>query len=359
MKRNRHTEEQVITILKAHERGVSVAELARQNGVTEQTIYRWKAKYGGMEVSEAKRLRELEAENARLKKLLAESALDNAALKEIVSGKVVTPEAKRRAVTHLVTGGWLSQRHACRLLGLPRSVARYQAMPRDDEPLRARLNALATCYPRYGYLLLHALLRQEGLVVNRKRIYRLYREAGLQVRTRRRKRLVRPRAPMPCPDRPNQRWSMDFVSDQLASGRRFRVLNIVDDFSRECVGQLVDTSISGRRLARFLDELAQQRSLPASIVCDNGPELTSKAMFFWARERKVTLAFIQPGKPTQNAFIESFNGKFRDGCLNQHWFLSLADARHEIDQWRAHYNYVRPHSSLGYMPPVAYAQRCA
>lgn len=271
----------------------------------------------------------------------------------------MTPEAKRRAVKHLVAGGWLSQRGACRLLGLARSVARYQVMPRDDAPLRARLQALATCYPRYGYLLLHALLRQEGLVINRKRTYRLYCEQGLQARTRRRKRLLRPRTPMPLPDRPNQRWSMDFVSDQLASGRRFRVLNIVDDFSRECVGQLVDTSISGRRLARFLDEIAQQRSLPASIVCDNGPELTSKAMFFWARERTVTLAFIQPGKPTQNAFIESFNGKFRDSCLNQHWFLSLADARHEITQWRTHYNHVRPHSSLGYLPPVVYAQQCA
>ncbi|SDL63283.1 putative transposase [Modicisalibacter muralis] len=183
------------------------------------------------------------------------------------------------------------------MLGLTRSVARYQAIPRDDEPLRAQLKALATCYPRYGYLLLHALLRQEGLVINHKRTYRLYREDGLQIRTRRRKRLVRPRALMALPDRVNQRWSLDFVSDQLASGRRFRVLNIVDDFSRECVGQLVDTSISGRRLARFLDEIAQQRSLPASIVCDNGPELTSKVMFFWARERKVVLALIQPGKP--------------------------------------------------------------
>ncbi|WP_417338973.1 DDE-type integrase/transposase/recombinase [Halomonas kashgarensis] len=141
-------------------------------------------------------------------------------------------------------------------------MARYQAVLRDDEPLRARLQALATCYPRYGYLLLHVLLRQEGLVINRKRTYRLYCEHGLQVRTRRRKRLVRPRMSMELPDRPNQRWSMDFVSGQLASGRRFRVLNIVDDFSRECVGQLVDTSISGRRLARFLDEIAQRRSLP-------------------------------------------------------------------------------------------------
>ena len=208
----------------------------------------------------------------------------------------MTTEAKRRAVTHLVTGGWLSQRHACRLLGLPRSVARYQAMPRDDEPLRARLNALAICYPRYGYLLLYALLRQEGLVVNRKRTYRLYREAGLQVRTRRHKRLVRPRVAMPCPDRPNQRWSMDFVSDQLALGRRFRLLNIADDFNRECVGQLVDTSIAGRRLARFLGEVAQPRSLPASIVCDNGPELTSKAMFFWAREQEGIAGFHPTGK---------------------------------------------------------------
>tara|TARA_B100001179_G_scaffold226730_1_gene208201 strand:+ start:5584 stop:6084 length:501 start_codon:yes stop_codon:yes gene_type:complete len=165
--------------------------------------------------------------------------------------------------------------------------------------------------------------------------------------------------PMPFPDSPNQRRSLDFVSDQLASGRRFRVLNIVDDFSRECVGQLVDMSISGRRLARYLDDITQQRSLPVSIVCDNDPELTSKAMFFWAREGKVTLAFIQPGKPTQNAFIESFNGKFRDGCLNQHWFLSLSDARHEIDQRRVHYKHVRPHSSLGYLLPVAYAQWCA
>lgn len=137
------------------------------------------------------------------------------------------------------------------------------------------------------------------------------------------------------------------------------MLNIVDDFNRECAAQLVDTSLSGRRLARFLDEVAQLRSLPASIVCDNGPELTSKAMFFWACKRKVTLAFIQQDKPTQNAFIESFNGKLRDGCLHQYCILSLSDARRDIDQWRAHYDHVGPHSSLGYMPPIVYAQRCA
>lgn len=195
--------------------------------------------------------------------------------------------------------------------------------------------------------------------MNRKRTYRLYREAGLQVRSQRRIRLVRPRTPMPLLHRPNQRWSMGFVSDQLASGRRVHVLNIVDDFSRECVGQLVDTSISGRHLTGLLDEIAQQRSLSASIFYDNGLKLNSKSIFFWARERQVTLAFIQPGKPTQNIFIESFNGKFRDGCLNQHWFMTLDDAGHEIDYCRAHYNNVTPISSLGYMTPVAYAKRCA
>ncbi len=151
----------------------------------------------------------------------------------------------------------------------------------------------------------------------------------------------------------------DFVSDQLANGRRFRILNVVDDFSRECVGQLVDVSISGHRLARFLTELMSQRKRPASIVCDNGTEFNSKAMFFWSKERQVKLNFIQPGKPTQNAFVESFNGKFRDACLNQYWFNSLDEAREEINQWGDHYNHVRPHSSLNYLPPSEYAKQVA
>jgi putative transposase len=152
---------------------------------------------------------------------------------------------------------------------------------------------------------------------------------------------------------------MDFVSDQLSDGRRFRVLNVVDDFSREMVGQLASVSISGRRVARFLDQIADQRQLPPLIICDNGREFTSKAMFFWAKERCTKLGFIQPGKPTQNAFVESLNGKFRNECLNQHWFRSLDEARREIDQWRDHYNQVRPHSSLGYLPPVAFAKQAA
>ena len=153
---------------------------------------------------------------------------------------------------------------------------------------------------------------------------------------------------MALPSRPNERWSADFVHDQLADGRRIRILNIVDDFSRVCVGQLVDLSISGSRMARLLDELKETRGLPKTLVLDNGPEMTSKAMFFWSRQHGVKLHFIQPGKPTQNAFVESFNGRFRDGCLNQQWFVDLADARRIIAAWRDHYNTVRPHSSLGY-----------
>ena len=152
---------------------------------------------------------------------------------------------------------------------------------------------------------------------------------------------------------------MDFVSDQLANGRRFRVLNIVDDYSRELVGQLASVSITGKQVARFLDQITERRTLPKSIVCDNGPEFTSKAMFFWSQKSKAQLAFIQPGKPTQNAFVESFNGKFRNECLNQYWFRSLHEAEHIIEQWREHYNTVRPHSSLGYVTPVAFAKKVA
>ena len=201
------------------------------------------------------------------------------------------------------------------------------------------------------------MLKIEGHVINPKRTYRIYREEGLQVRTKRRKKLIRPRIPMVVPDAVNQRWSIDFVSDQLANGRRFRVLNIVDDYSRECVSQIVDFSISGQRLAREFDRLTRQ--LPKTIVCDNGPEFTSKAMFFWAKRTGVKLHFIQPGKPTQNAFVESFNGKFREYCLNLNWFAGLEDARLTIEQWREHYNHVRPHRSLGKKPPAVFAREVA
>lgn len=271
---------------------------------------------------------------------------------------MVTPAARREGAQHLLDRDLTSERRACELLGLSRSVRRYRAR-RDDQALSRRLRELATEYPRYGYLTLHGLLRAEGRVMNRKRTYRIYRLLGLQVRRRRRKHLSRPRMPLPAPSAVNQRWSLDFVSDQLASGRRFRVLNIVDEYSRECVAQLVDTSIGGAAVVRLLDSLASTRGLPQRLVSDNGTEFTSKAMFLWSQRTGVLLHFIQPGKPTQNAFVESFNGKFRDTCLNQHWFTSLEDARQTIEAWRTHYNEVRPHSSLGYVPPALFAKQAA
>ena len=269
---------------------------------------------------------------------------------------MVTAAHRRRAVEHLKNRRY-SERRACRLVGFSRSASWRPLKERKDEPLRTRLKQLAERYPRYGYPTLHDMLRTEGLVVNPKRTYRLYREEGLQVRTKRRKKLIRPRIPMLVPTSINQRWSMDFVSDQLANGRRFRILNIVDDYSREIVLQIVDFSISGYRLARLLDQL--ERKLPKTIVCDNGPEFTCKAMFFWAKKAGTKLHFIQPGKPTQNAFVESFNGKFREYCLDMHWFASLADARSTINDWRSHFNHVRPHRSLGKIRPAVFAEQVA
>lgn len=240
---------------------------------------------------------------------------------------------------------------------ISRTGFRYLPQPAKDGILRERLKQLAAKYPRYGYLLLHALLKNEGLVVNRKHTYRIYCEEGLQVRTKMRKKILRLRVIKTVLHHCNECWSMDFISDQLVNGRRFRVLNVMDNYSREVLGQLIAYSITGDQVARFLSDLMEDRGIPKSIICDNGPEFTSKALFLFAQDRGFRLDFIQPGKPTQNAFVESLNGKFREGCLNQHWFRSLEEARYEINSWRAHYNNERPHSSLNYQTPIAFAEQ--
>jgi putative transposase len=269
---------------------------------------------------------------------------------------MVTASQRRRAVEHLKSRR-VSERRACRLTGFSRSAAWRPLKGCQDEPLRARLKKLAELYPKYGCPTLHDMLVIEGKVINHKRTYRIYCEEELQVRTKKRKKIVRPRVPMPVPSGPDQRWSMDFVSDQLANGRRYRVLNVVDDATREYVLQVVDFSISGQRVARELNRLSHR--FPKTIVVDNGPEFTSKAMYFWSKHTGVKLHFIQPGKPTQNAFVESFNGKLREYCLDLHWFTSIEDARSTIDDWQHHYNYVRPHRSTGRKPPMLYAKEAA
>jgi putative transposase len=270
----------------------------------------------------------------------------------------VTPAARRRALRHLVKAHRCSERRACGLVGLARSVARYRSRRRDDAELRARLRELAGQHRRFGYLRLHALLRWEGLVINRQKTYRLYKADDLAVRRRSRRRPPeRDRLRLVASVRRNQRWSMDFASDALWTGRRFRCLCLFDDATRESPALLADFAIGGERVVRVLDELAAQHGLPEEIVMDNGPEFTGRALFAWSARTGVRLRFIQPGKPIQNAFVESFIGRFRDECLNQHWFGSLAEAARIIEAWRQHYNRERPHSALGYEAPERFARR--
>ena len=269
---------------------------------------------------------------------------------------MVTPAAKREAVAHLQALLDVSERRACRVIAADRSVIRYQSRRDDDGMLREKLRELAHQRRRFGYRRLHILLRREGLTLNRKKTQRLYREEGLTVRRRKgRKRAVGARAPAPVPALPNQRWSLDFVHDQMATGRRFRVLNVVDDVTRECLAAVPDTSISGKRVARELADLIAVRGKPGMIVSDNGTELTSNAVLEWCAEAKVEWHYTMPGKPTQNAFVESFNGRMRDELLNETLFTSLAHAREKIAAWINDYNTGRPHSSLGYATPAAFA----
>ena len=240
---------------------------------------------------------------------------------------MVTPAVRRTAVAHLAETYEMSERRACRVIAADRSSVRYRRERPDDAPVRERLRALAAERRRFGYRRLHVLLRQEGLVTNRKRTERLYREEGLTVRKRRgRKRATGTRAPILTVAAPNARRSVDFVHDQLACGRRLRILNVVDDVTKECLAAIVDTSISGRRVARELAALVTRRGRPDLIVSDHGTELTSNAMLAWTQETGIAWHFIAPGKPQQNGFGESFNGRLRDECLNEEVFAGLADA---------------------------------
>jgi putative transposase len=251
-----------------------------------------------------------------------------------------------------------SQSRACGLVGQEPKTYRYASMRPDDDAVRQRLKELALERRRFGYRRLHILLRREGIVLNRKKVYRLYREERLTVRKRGgRKRALGTRAPMAIPQGPNQRWSLDFVSDALANSRRFRILTVVDDFSRECLALVVDNSLSGIRVARELDRVAEMRGVPCMVVSDNGTELTSRAILSWQEERGVEWHYIAPGKPTQNGFIESFNGRLRDECLNEHLFANLADARRIVEAWKIDYNTRRPHSSLNGLTPTEFAAR--
>jgi len=270
---------------------------------------------------------------------------------------MVKPAARREAAAFFRDEYGFSQQRACGMATLNRSTFCYRAQSgREQHALRQRLRELAAERPRYGYRRLHRLLVREGHPVNHKRIYRLYREESLSVRRRSRKRISQgQRQPLVRAGRLNQCWSMDFIGDTLVDGRTFRSLNVVDQCSRECLALEVDSSLPGLRVVRVLDRLVSERGVPEVVVVDNGPEFTGKALDLWAHQNRVRLHFIRPGRPIENAYVESFNGRFRDECLNQLWFTSLSDARHHIEAWRLDYNARRPHSALGYLTPEEFA----
>jgi putative transposase len=270
---------------------------------------------------------------------------------------VVTTEQRRTVVTAVIERAAVSQRCACRYLAIDRMLCRYVSRRADESALRTRLRELATERPRWGVPRLTWLLRREGWTDNHKRIERLYRSEGLAVRRRGKKRVAVPRVAKPGVGAPNERWSMDFVRDTLADGRVFRAFTLVDDCTRECPVIEVDTSLSGERVVRILNQLVATRGRPQTLVCDNGPEFQSRALDAWAHQQQVAIHFIRPGHPVENCYIESFNGRLRDECLNQHWFLSLRDARRTIERWRIEYNTARPHGGLAQSTPLEFANR--
>ena len=273
---------------------------------------------------------------------------------------MVKPQARKVAAKYSLTQYPISERRACRLFRLSRTVARYKTKRSDDPKLVARLKELAGERRRFGAKRLHTLLRREGFKVNLKKVRRIYREHHLLLKMRKRVKIKsNVRVPLEVPTKPNQRWCMDFVSDQLGpSGRRFRVLTVMDVFTRESISLFADFSIPGSAVVRALELSAIERGkFPESIVIDNGSEFTGKIMDQWAFENKIKLDFIRPGKPQENGFIESFNGRFRDECLNENWFLSLEDVRRTIEEWRIDYNEQRPHTSLGNLTPREFADQ--
>ncbi|WP_323042958.1 IS3 family transposase [Gemmobacter sp.] len=352
MRKSRFTEAQIIGMIKEQEAGLPTSELCRKHGLSPATFYKLKAKYGGMDLSDAKRLKQLEDENAKLKRLLADAMLDNVVLKDLLGKPLTTPMQRREAVLRALKGHPISQRRACVLIGVdPKTVRRDR--PPDNPEIREEMHRIAEKRRRFGYRRVGIMLERKGMIMNEKKLYRIYREEGLSVHRRRgRKRARGSRTPMPVPLRPNQRWSLDFLSDTFGTCRKFRILAVNDDCCRENLALIADTSISGARVARELDALVRIYGKPACIVSDNGTEFTSKAILKWANENGVEWHYIDPGRPQQNGFIESFNGSLRDECLNEEIFDSLADARRKLAIWRYDYNNVRPHSSLGNRTPA-------
>ncbi|QZO02111.1 IS3 family transposase [Chenggangzhangella methanolivorans] len=361
MPRKRHAPEEIVAKLRQVEvltaQGRPVAEAIRSIGVTEVTFYRWRTEYGGLKGDQVKRLKELEAENARLRRAVSDLTLDKMILAEAAKGKLISPARRRDCVDRVVSKLGVTERRACLVLGQHRSTQRKVPMRPDDEAaLTADIVALAVQYGRYGYRRIAALLRSAGWAVNLKRVERIWRREGLKVPQKQPKRgrlwfndgsCLRLR-----PERPNHVWSYDFVEDRTHDGRKFRMLNVIDEFTRECIAIRIGRRLRSTDVIDVLSDLFVLRGAPGHIRSDNGPEFAAKAVREWIVAVGSRTAFIEPGSPWENGYCESFNARLRDELLNGEIFYSLAEAKAVIEGWRRHYNAVRPHSALGYRPPA-------
>ncbi|WP_407695313.1 IS3 family transposase [Sphingobium cloacae] len=356
MKKQRFSTEQIVAVLKRAELGLPVADLIRQIGITEQTFYRWKRQYGGLESDQVRELKQVVEENARLKKLVAELSLDKAVLQDVLSKKFPRPALMKEVVAYVVSSHGYSERRACLVTTQHRSTQRKPSMRDPRTAVRQRMHEIVATRIRYGYRRVHVMLKREGWQIGRNVVYRLYREEGLVLRTKqpRRRKMVVHREARCKPQRPNEAWSLDFVHDQLSSGQKFRMLTVVDVFSREALAIEVGQRLRGENVAEVLNRLVRQRRAPKYLFADNGAEFTGRLVDLWAYHHGVRIDFSRPGKPTDNAYIETFNGSLRDECLNIHWFASIPEARRLIEAWRMDYNVSRPHSALGNLTPAEY-----
>ncbi|MBO9403447.1 IS3 family transposase [Shimia sp. R9_3] len=357
MPKKRFSDEQIAFALRQAEAGATVGEICRKMGIAEATFYRWKKVYAGMGVSEIRRLKQLEDENGKLKRLVADLTLDKTMLQDALGEKVVKPVRRREVVRHYQHVFEVSERRACSAMGFGRASHRYQSRCDPDVELRMRLKELAESRVRYGYRRLHILLQREGWRVNHKRLYRLYCEEGLSIRTRspKRRHACRYRSGRSEADGMNDVWAMDFMSDRLFDEKPFRILTVVDCFTREALATAARTKFRAYQVIEELDRLARIRGKPRSIRVDNGPEFAGRLLDQWAYLNKVELDFSRPGKPTDNAYIEAFNSRLRQECLNASWFMSMSDARTRINRWKTDYNEIRPHSSLKNLTPSEFA----
>ncbi|MEH6549046.1 MAG: IS3 family transposase [Pseudomonadales bacterium] len=354
MKKPRYTDSQIMAILKKNDAGISVADLCREHGMSQASFYKWRAKYGGMDTSMIKRMKELEDENRRLKKMYAEEKLKAEIAREAIEKKVVKPSRRKEMAQQALEQFGVSIRIACAVFSISESTYYYRpVLSGENAEIADWLLRLTMVNKRWGFGLCYLYLRNvKGFGWNHKRVYRIHRELELNMRIKPKRRIKRDRPDvLSVPTAVNQVWSMDFMSDSLADGRSLRTFNVIDGYNREGLGIEVDLSLPAQRVIRSLEQIIEWRGKPSAIRCDNGPEYISHALVQWATQKKITLMYIQPGKPIQNAYVERFNRTVRHKWLDMHLFESIEHAQLLATQWLWGYNNERPHSAIGGIPP--------